>query len=100
MHQRAAAGRDIHDQRAVRARIITVRRRRLLAKERLRIFLVGDSIFEQPDVENLVWILRKEILLQLVDGPFDCVLRVALHHISGLIADYDEGTLNDHGKAD
>src|SRR5258708_31903466 len=61
MNQSPAAGRDVHDERLVGARIIAIWRAWLLAEQRQSVPLVGSSISKQPDVEDLFRIFRKEI---------------------------------------
>ena len=50
MHQRTATGRDIHDERLVRVRIIAIGRRGFLAEQLARVLLVRSRVLEEADV--------------------------------------------------
>src|SRR6266508_1638700 len=57
-------------------------------------FLVGRLVFEKPDIENLRGVIRKEVLLELVNSPLDRFLSVLLHHGFWFITHNDERRLS------
>src|SRR5437660_9516929 len=79
MNERAAAGRDVHDQSLMPAGIVAIWRSRLFAEQQHSILFIRSRILEQPDVENLFRILNEVILLEFIDSPFDGALGMLLH---------------------
>src|SRR5262249_61652171 len=61
VHQRAAAGLDVHDERLLRLRVVALRRARRLAGQRTAVAFVASGIAEQPDVEDFCWVARGEM---------------------------------------
>src|ERR1041384_371 len=95
MNQSAAAGRDVHHQRFMPARIVAIRRSRLFAEQKHRVLFVRSRVLEQPDIENLFRVLREVSLLEFIDGPFDGALGMLLHGGRRFVANHYEWWLYD-----
>ena len=99
VHERPAARGDVHHQRHFVVREEPVGRARRLLEDCAAVALVARLILEQPDVEDLPWIVREVLGLQTVDGPANGLLAVPAHVVRGLIADDHEGTLDDNRES-
>jgi hypothetical protein len=69
--QRAASGRDVHDQRFVGPRIVPVGCGWFVFEDQPRVLFIRGAIFEEPDVQNVDRVLREVILFKFLHGPFD-----------------------------
>jgi hypothetical protein len=59
------------------------------------VFVVRVLVLEQPDVENVLRVVREEVLLQFFYRPFDRAAGAFLDDIRWLVADNNERTLDD-----
>ena len=98
MHQCAAPGGDVHDQRPVLRRIIAEWRRGRLVEQAEGVVRVAGPVAEQPDVDDLRRVAREILLLEAVHGPFHGLRRAHLHGGGRFIADHHKGRLDHHRK--
>jgi hypothetical protein len=69
VHERAAAGRDVHDQRVGVGHVEAVRRVGRIAARALRAALVRRGGREPEDVEDARGPVREEVVLEAIGGP-------------------------------
>ena len=99
MHQRAAAGGDVHHQRVVPRRIVTERRGGCVAKEPQGVGAITGIVLEEPHVNLLVRVAREIILLQHVHGPFHGLLGAHLDNVGRFVAQHDERPGHDDAES-
>jgi len=99
VYQRPRSRVDVHDQRLVLVREVTERRVGRVAEDLPSVLVVAGFIFEQPDLQDLVRVLREVLLLQMIDGPLHGARRMPADLGRRLVAGHDKRFLDDNRKA-
>ncbi len=98
VHQRAAAGGDVHHQSPMLRRVISIGRVRLGAEEFFRVLFVAVFVGEEPDIDNQLRIALEVAVLQAIDRPFNRVRGPFFDALGRLIANDHERRLDDDGE--
>src|SRR5882672_9302957 len=82
----------------MRAGVVAIRRSRFFSKHEARMFLVRGCVLEQPDVEDLVWIVWEKVELEPVDGPLNRALGMLAQGAFRFVADNHKRRLNKNSE--
>src|SRR5688572_2638025 len=74
MHERAAAGLDVHHQGFVPRGVVAKGCMRALLENVDRVLLVTGLVLEQPDIDDVIRVLTEVVSLEPLNSPADCAL--------------------------